>query len=163
MIVGIDPGLRCTGIAAMDANRLLSWHRITTLHSADLGMRVAWIMDEMSRVLHEIRSEHGRLGEVVIETPARQSPDQRRRGQALYGVAVGVCVAHVRWLRYDLGSDIILTPADDWTRRRSKPDRAAIVEAAVDGYRRRDDPGLDVADAIGLCLWWESERLVRRA
>lgn len=45
-----------------------------------------------------------------------------------------------------------------WTRGVPKEERAAWVRQCFDEYSPETDPGGDIADAIGLGLWWLKER-----
>ena len=97
---------------------------------------------------------------VVVETPAPAAAPrkgQNQRGQATYGMAVGIIWATIRW---HWSTPIESVPADLWTRHRSKARRIEEIAARITSYDKASDPGGDCADAIGLLEWWaEKERM----
>lgn len=67
-------------------------------------------------------------------------------------IAQGMVLADlIRWCpNYDM------ITSTKWSRGRKKEDRAKAIALQYPAYAAMKDPGYDVADAIGLCLWrWE--------
>jgi len=108
---------------------------------------------------------------VVIETPALHAhghvlPRARGHGLAIYGMAVGVILyaigAAIDW------QNMTALPADEWVApRTSKARRQALIAAEFPAYRTimdaGKDPGRDISDAIGLCVWWRGQRQKEQA
>jgi hypothetical protein len=70
-------------------------------------------------------------------------------GLAVLGQSQGA----VRQMLNDLHVPVVLVGENEWTRSKKKADRAKEVALLVPQYDPADDPGLDIADAIGLGLW----------
>ncbi len=84
------------------------------------------------------------------------------QGLAIYGFALGAV-----WrtcLQFGPGPDrVVLVPENDWTASMPKGRRARFIAAAFPGYDPAADRGEDIADAIGLGLWWiERNRAARQ-
>lgn len=97
---------------------------------------------------------------VIVEVPAPQAPARLRnpRGQASYGLAVGVIITTLEW---HWETPVHPVPSDLWTRRVSKRLRRKAIACARPRYDPTTDPGGDIADAIGLLEWWVAEQWVR--
>lgn len=93
--------------------------------------------------------------EIVIEIPAMRPPRHARgmatRGQANYGLAVGLILSAARAAAYP--RPVHTVTADTWTRT-AKAKRLGAVMATVPTYDPATDPGMDMADAILLARWW---------
>lgn len=111
-----------------------------------------------------------RVTHVVIETPALHAhghvlPRAQGHGLAVYGMAVGIIAYAVRMA---IGwRNMTAVPADEWTPpRTSKKRRQVMIAAEFPQYREimeaGKDPGGDVADAIGLCLWWFGQQQIKQ-
>lgn len=161
MILALDPSSTCLGFAVAESGtsdpvRMIEFGRITPdkPRTTVYGRTISII-----RQLADCDFE--RPDYTVIEIPALRPPrharGQARTGQALYGMAVGLIVAHVEAhpLRYGA---MVLVAADEWTHT-AKAKRAAAIAALYPEYRAAADPGMDIADAIGLAAWYvESQR-----
>lgn len=90
-------------------------------------------------------------------------------GMAVLGAATGAiwreCVAWHRWqpIKNQLEIEIILIRENTWTRQVPKADRIDAVASAYPEYKAVDDPGGDIADAIGINVFYQRERAVRLA
>jgi len=88
-------------------------------------------------------------------------------GLAVHGAATGALWREVvAWIRYrppqiQLETDIVLIRENEWTRGVPKQDRAFSIAAMFPEYKIEDDPGCDIADAIGLAVWYMREQAVR--
>ena len=96
---------------------------------------------------------------VVIETPSPQAPHGKAgaRGQATYGMAVGIILATVR----SVHRNVELVRADVWKRRVPKKHLIDCIANDFPQYDRKADRGGDCADAIGLLQWWYCERVAQ--
>jgi len=96
---------------------------------------------------------------VVVESPAPQQGQGRAyKGQASYGFGAGI----ITGMLLSAGCTVYTVRADKWTRQKPKEQRAAELEARLSSYDRSQDPGRDVADAIGLGTWWLRERRLEK-
>ena len=158
VIIGIDPSLTCTGIAAIDARgAVLECGRIKSarqhegrkLDEIERSISIAKQCDDFVREFPLVA-----IRAVVIETAARQvrGPRRARQGQAYYGQAVGVILAWMVCQQWPVD----WVSVETWTRGKPKADRAAWVQQ-VCGVDLSADAGHDVSDAIGVALWWQTE------
>lgn len=163
VIVGIDPSLTCTGYAALVGRDIVGAGRIRPAGQRGgcaLGPDDrAWdIAQQAGQACRDLAAQAGEAVCVVVEIPAGQSPARGRRGQAIYGYAVGVLVGYLRARSSDLGlARVDTVPADVWTRGLPKRARAETVQAAHPEIDWAADRGHDVADAVGLVEWWQVE------
>ncbi len=82
------------------------------------------------------------------------------------GVATGLAVlgqaqGAVRQALNGWGYDPILVAENDWTKGKPKAKRADGVGLRYPPYARADDPGLDMADALGLLDWYRGQETTR--
>lgn len=88
-------------------------------------------------------------------------------GLQIHGISIGAIWREIlAWLRYQPPEDQIRTKVhpireNQWARSVRKEDRAVAIAAMFPEYNQADDPGLDVADAIGLAVWFLRENKVR--
>lgn len=100
-----------------------------------------------------IIAEHDLKGGVVEITEGKVS---RRHGSgggaglAVYGMAVGA----FWWAMHSVLRVCIATTENDWTAGVPKLRRSVVIRGLFPSYALIDDPGLDVADAIGLAIWY---------
>lgn len=114
---------------------------------------------------------------IVLEMTSGKVNRKRHKGKgaglAVYGFAVGAAWAVARHAagavlesleaagRPGDMPDVILVNENDWTEGERKAKRAGMVAALFPGYAKvaeQDEPGLDIADAIGLGRWWLTRR-----
>lgn len=110
---------------------------------------------------------------ILIEWTSGKVGKNRHGGQgaglAVYGIAVGSLWREVlAWLRYQppenqLVTNVVLVKENTWTRQVPKADRIAAVAAVYPEYDAGNDSGGDIADAIGLAVWYLREQAVRLA
>jgi hypothetical protein len=164
-ILAIDPSSTKTGWATGTGRReLLTFGLLQPKGSA--YSRV-W---SMAHSIREIMLQH-EPDAVVIETPAQQARKIGSRGQATYGMAVGVILAVVRMQRGYWGR-VHISAADDWGQKYRKPAgysdvktwRKRLAASEFPGiYDPATDPGGDTADAICLMQWWYTEQVIKEA
>lgn len=88
-------------------------------------------------------------------------------GLAIYGVAVGALWREVcAWIRYQLPEDqinteVVLIRENQWCRGVNKKDRQIAIAALFSAYRIEQDPGGDIADAVGMAVWYLREQRMR--
>ncbi len=166
-LISIDPGSRVTGYAVMDVIgevRVIDAGRITS-KSADPTRRMRNISDELDALMAMYASREAGPGRrvlnpetaVVIEVPTPSGSRKTRPGTHGYGLttyarAVGRIEAIAEFWAFD-DRHVLLVDERDWTKHTSKQLRALSVRSAYPRYKPDDDPGLDVADAIGLGMW----------
>jgi len=91
----------------------------------------------------------------------------RGAGLAVHGAATGALWREVlAWLRWQppenqLKTKVILIRENTWTRQIPKADRIAAIAATYPEYSSDEDKGGDIADAIGLNVWYQREQAVR--
>lgn len=162
-VIGIDPASKVTGAALISVatERLICCAKI---HSSkdDPVARIreivadlkAWICDQ--EWPHEVAAGLPLTVAIAIELPSgrRSARTESTRGAGLttYGVAAGRvwALADAMAANQDL---VILVDERTWTGSRPKGQNLAVVSAMFPQYRAQDDPGADVADAIGIALW----------
>jgi hypothetical protein len=157
MILSLDPSSSCIGYAVGDGSGQIreAGRMRPPSRARDALAKVRAMRPELVEIVDQY---HDTLETALIETPApQQGKHMNARGQANYGMAVGYVIRlidelfgwrHVHTVR-----------ADQWTRQVKKQHRQRCLELDVPGYRATDDPGGDVADAIGLLRWWAVERM----
>jgi len=96
---------------------------------------------------------------IVIEIPSGKVHG-RLRGNAphlvVYGMAVGAMYWAARSAVDSIPGGIHLVNANEWTRGQSKAKRCRLIAAEFPAYAKdfASDSGGDMADAIGLGVWW---------
>lgn len=161
IILGLDPSSTCIGYGALTRTGHLydvgiitpgdrrdgSWDRIIAMH-ADLvtlldSLRPDSILVEWTR--GKVGQRHKGLG----------------AGLAVYGCGVGaVGIAVYQWAMSHADCEVQAICENDWTRGVPKASRQLAVASLYPAYAEHisEDPGGDIADAIGLVDWWIRER-----
>ena len=168
-VLFLDPSSTVVGWAVMSsATQLIEAGRITPAGRADPYIKRC---DDMAVDLSGLLNEH-RPATVVIEIPTgkvhrRKRPYTQGMGLSVYGFGVGVTwLTCRRWA--DAAANMVCDQRsghlrrrrvvtifeNDWTRGVPKRDRQLAIALMFDAYKVPADPGGDVADAIGLGLWW---------
>ena len=156
-VMALDPSSSVIGYCCMSyAKNIIEAGRICSRNGDDWDIvrRVDTMLGDLRKTLVECCPD-----EVVIEIPAPQSPPMQHgnRGQANYGVAVGLVIGEVRrWAMAGPPPEVPVhfVRVDTWTRGMKKEKRAKWIALQFPKYRMVKDTGLDIADAIGLCQWW---------
>lgn len=153
-ILALDPSSTCVGYAVLNGPRqLLDAGRITPAkRKADANARIR----SMAADLRELLGEHVGAAVVVEDTSGKVARHGRARGMngagmAIYGKAIGYLV---RVVEEATGAEPVMVLENVWTRGVGKARRARIIAGEFPAYRMDDDPGGDVADAIGLARWF---------
>lgn len=170
LIFSLDPGSIRTGWALMrPPERLIrAGLLLPDKQKASSDLRIDAMCRSLWTVLNYWRPET-----ILIEFTSGKVSRRHGRGGgaglAIHGAATGAlwreCVA---WLRYQppqnqIETKVVLVKENDWTRQVPKADRIDAIASAYQEYRAADDTGGDIADAIGLNIFYQRERAVRLA
>jgi hypothetical protein len=162
LVVGFDPSSTICGYAAVGMRRELvaaGWlkppDRAADSFERDMGM-----CDDLVTVLEELGPTT-----ILVEWPKGKVHEGRHHGRgaglAVYGTGVGAIARQaVLWAAGRGDCEVIRVLDVEWTRGVPKGDRQRAVACEVPEYARHlaGDTGGDMSDAIGLCLWWLTER-----
>lgn len=159
-VLSIDPGSKRTGWAVLTQREQLLQAGLLT---GDKGIDHAeFRITAMCRGLHELLEEW-QPETVLIEWSSGHVGRRRHKGGgaglATYGIAIGgLWQVAVAWARScEPPAQVRCIEENLWTNRVPKEDRVVAVAQRFREYRIEDDPGGDIADAIGLGLWWIRE------
>jgi hypothetical protein len=172
----LDPGSKQTGWAVLDGQeKLLDAGLLLPSRSRDdAAARLAAMKQDLWNLLDKHLP-----GAVVIEWTSGKVNRGRHGGAgaglAIYGVAVGalwqVCEFWVQARLAFHAARVVLVPENTWTMGRPKQrqsqrhtlSRVDLIERRFPNYVPEKDPGGDVADAIGLNLWYQRQQRMLRA
>jgi len=114
-----------------------------------------------------------RPGVVLVEWTSGRLNRKRHSGSGqglgVHGAATGALYREaVAWLRWQpaknqLETKVVLIKENDWSRGIPKRNRAIAVAAMFTQYKIEDDQGGDIADAVGLAIFYLRENLLRAA
>lgn len=151
-LLSLDPSSACIGYAYFDEQTavLIEAGRITPAkRDAPANDRIHSLIDQLEDLMRQRTP-----ASVVFEDSSGKVIARHRgggAGLAVHGKAVGaVMIATERFVGR---ARVTAVPENVWTRGRPKPARAALVASQHRGYTVKSDPGLDMADAIGLGDW----------
>lgn len=154
MILALDPSTTRTGYAIMyRSTALVEGGLFTPERTKDPAIERANAMcDDLVELLNETEFEA-----IVVEVPtaeAHHKKDRRGNGLTTYGIGVGMIVRTI--LASGQADKLVAVDPATWTGRDAKSERAEFVALAYANYReaKHQDTGLDLADAIGLGLWY---------
>lgn len=175
VILALDPSSTCVGYAVLaglspaeliDAGRLRPSMAVDAIpdlpdwlreHLRQPALKAAWRVAGLVRDAVDLVREH-RPRQVVIEIPSGLFGSGARNGArgslTTYGMAAGAI-----WAAVDQQLPGCVAPVTErqWTPDRGAKGKAQLAIAGLyKGYSLQDDPGADVADAIGLARWWIS-------
>lgn len=167
LIFSLDPGSKKTGWCVMnDRCQLLQAGLIRPDKQSALSeFRIHRICEDLWQLLGEWKP-----GIILLEWSsgkAQRRHKGRGAGLAVHGAATGAlwreCVA---WRRsqpaeQQLEIKIVLIRENNWTNGIPKHDRAVAIADMFPQYKIEKDVGLDIADAIGLNVWYQREQAVR--
>jgi len=166
IIFGLDPGSLRSGWAVLDRSERLLQGGILTATRFDAELRIQRMCWDLLELLDEIQPAI-----IVIETTTGKVGRKRHKGLgaglAIYGMSIGALWQTAEaWLRSlstakRIRVEIVLIKENTWCRGVSKAARIDIIEVAYPEYRKADDPGGNLADAIGIVVWYLREHRVR--
>ena len=158
IVLGLDPSSTRTGYAMLSGLRceeLLDAGYLRPHRVRDSAIdRIRAMRDDTYQLIHADTQV------IAIETPTPGGKRYaRRRGQAQYGVAVGVMLGVAWQWRDEYPYNRIVAPiaADVWTGGKPKSSRRPIIEALYPQIRQAladQDDGGDIADAIGVARYY---------
>jgi len=163
-ILSIDPGSRRSGWAVLTLReQLLQAGVLTGDKTADPAeFRIAAQCHDLRRLLDEWQP-----GMVLIEWSSGHAGRRRHKGGgaglAVYDIAIGALwQVAVAWSTsggpHERQTRVRCIEENVWACRTPKEDRIAAIAQRLRAYRPEDDPGGDIADAIGLGLWWTKQQ-----
>lgn len=162
MILSLDPGIRETGWAVLDGTELVAFG---ILRPEDFEAGVPARIDSLCVGLEALLAEY--RPEVILLEWNSGKVNQRRHKGGGAGLAThgAVCAALWRdarhWARRRGDVRVVPVTESQWTRGIPKETRALAVANEFPDYRPCSDPGLNIADSIGLALYWIREDRVR--
>lgn len=163
MILAIDPSSSCTGYAMLlSHNNLVEAGRFLPGKTRDSAVhRIMAMGRDLAALIREKQPD-----EIVIEISSGKVGRRHGgagAGLAVYGMAVGYLWATAAAFANNDGPIKVHTIEENaWTCGVPKEKRTANVALRFKQYRTADDPGGDVADAIGLGCWWLREAALRQ-
>jgi hypothetical protein len=156
VVLSLDPSSKAVGWAVMTGPACVLQGGIITPpnNAAPARERIYRMAQELRGLLREIRP-----GRILIEWPSGHVGTKRHRGGgaglSVYGCGVGYIVATAdAYCEFDAIAEVVTITETDWTRGVRKPERQAAVISLLPQYDASLDPGGDLADAIGLAVWW---------
>jgi len=168
LILSIDPGSVRTGWALMKPPEQLikAGLLLPDKQTAPSEFRI----DAMCRSLWTLLN-YWQPKTIIIEWTSGKVGKKRHHGGgaglAVHGAATGAlyreCVAWLRWQppQNQLETKVQVVRENVWTRQVPKADRQAAIAQMFPAYSIKEDPGGDIADAIGLAIWYQREQTVR--
>ena len=164
LILSIDPSSTRTGWALMrQPEQLVRAGLLLPVRQTDPSEdRIA----EMCKSLWQILNLW-QVKTILIEWTSGKTQKRHKgsgSGLAVHGAATGALWREVlAWLRWQppenqLKTKVILIRENEWTRGETKKNRAIAIAAMFQEYKIENDPGLDLADAAGLNVFYQRER-----
>lgn len=162
MLLALDPSSTRTGYAVFDsAGKIAEAGYLNPRFATDKAWdRIASMIEDLAELLRATAPRR-----IVIEVPSGKVGGGQRRGAGaslcIYGFAVGAIWATCRSATCNPTTDEV--DERSWTLRVPKEIRRSRVAAEFPEYRKvmSKDGGGDVADAIGIGLWWIEQRRIR--
>lgn len=158
-LLTLDPSSTAIGYCiSTGPGKLVEFGKITGPGKLNAIMRIEREMlpDLVKLVRNHMSDETDDQLIALIETPAptqgASTKKRHPRGQATYGVAVGMVIGELRRLEVDRQ----YVRADQWANKVKKVFRQAFVEQKYPQYdaKKLKDTGMDVSDAIALSDWF---------
>ena len=153
-VLALSGQLRQAGILNPDKARVAAEFRV-----ADMARDLRELLDEWQPVVVVIEHTSGKVG--------LNRHGGAGAGLAIYGFAIGALWQTAADWQRSLPAEaqartmVKLITENEWTRGIPKEKRQAAVAAEFTAYDPSADPGGDIADAIGLGLWYTRERMAR--
>lgn len=163
VVLSLDPSSTIIGYAVMDDGQLRDAGPITPDQRG--GPSYQRVRD-LSRYLRQVM-DVCRPGVILIEwTKGKVGKRHQGRGAglAVYGTGVGAALTTADiWAEERPGVLVFPILENDWTRGITKEKRSQVIAQQYPQYQPGEDPGGDVADAIGLANWWIRQSLFARS
>ena len=170
IVFAIDPGSKKTGWAVLGAREKLiqAGLLLPDKQSAAPEFRIHRMCEDLRNLLDELQP-----AVILIEWTSGKVGRKRHSGGgaglAIHGAATGALWREVlAWRRVlpaeqQLEVKVELILENTWTRQVPKADRIEAISVMFPQYLPEQDSGGDIADAIGLNVWYQREQAVRLA
>ena len=164
MILARDPSSTCTGYALLgDARRLVEAGVLSPVDAkAAPIVRIGLMMDQLAALIEEHKPER-----VIIEITSGKIAGRLRgsgmdgAGLGVYGMGVGAMYAVARLA---VGDDCVVPIEENrWTRQVGKGIRHRATAERFPKHRGAILKDHNMADAIGLGVWWFDTQAMERA
>jgi len=167
IVFSLDPGSIRTGWAVMQFPEQLIEAGLILPDKvrAESEFRIAAMCRDLRQLLNKWQPET-----IVIEWTSGKVGKRRHKGSGaglgVHGAATGALWQTCEAWRYSLPIEqqlefkILLVRENVWTHSVPKEDRIAAVANLFPQYKPEDDRGGDIADALGLGLWYLREQRV---
>jgi len=163
LIISLDPSSTIVGFAVMRADiQLIKAGVIEPDHRGDCSYnRIRSMRRDLRGLLDTIRP-----GTILVEWTTGKVGGRRHHGLgaglAVYGCGVGAIATEAEhWIEMnDSDSEVIAILENDWSRGVPKEERQLAIAQMFREYSIGKDLGGDIADAIGLAVWWMKENRV---
>jgi len=161
-ILALDPSSTCVGYAllARDKSLLAGGVIKPDKASASSYERICSLRRDLRTLLDELNPDT-----ILVEWTKGKVGHRRHLGQgaglAVYGAGVGAIAAEAdNWSQQRQPLvPVIAVLENDWTRGVPKEVRQKVIEQKYPQYKSGMDLGGDIADAIGLAVFWLQWRL----
>lgn len=124
--------------------------------------RVVAMVDDLVYIVDANLPRH-----VVIEVPSGRFGTGARNGAssvlALYGFAAGAVWMRMRCLSLLSRMNVHVVNESEWTRSKPKAQRARVAQLTYPHLDWSRDTGMDMADAVGIGLWWLDRQRIMAA
>jgi len=165
IILSLDPGSVRSGYAVMEPPEKLleAGLLLPDKRTAASEFRIASMCRDLWGLLNKWQP-----GTVVIEWVSGKVNPRRHKGGGqglqVHGAATGALWETAeQWRREHTESEVVLVPENTWTHGVPKVDRQVAVADLFPAYSIDQDCGADVADGIGLALWYLREQKLELA
>ena len=157
-LLSLDPSSTMTGYAIMDEKANLVEAGLIKPRKAgdELWTRILTMSKSLITLIKEIEPTH-----CIVEVPIgkhRRLPAAMSGSLVKYGCAVGSL-----YLAAHLFCPHVYPVSTLWTGGKAKVRRAGAVAFRFPTYDPDKDKGLDMADAIGMGVWWLDQQAGRYA
>lgn len=164
--MGIDPSSTRTGYALVEyPGRVASAGYVAGSNRKQVPLqRISLMCLELRHLIEEEAPT-----EIVIEMSSGHVGARHLgggAGLATYGMAVGAVWQACMRAAELVGAKLDMVPENMWTGGISKSQRQASLRLECEAYAavQGGDCGADVADAIGLAMWWMTNRaMIKKA
>lgn len=148
-LLSIDPSSTLTGYAVMDERvNLLEAGLLKPRKTRDeLWVRIEAMCDGLLALITEVNPTH-----CIIEVPTGRHarlPAMASGSLVKYGCAVGAM-----WAVASMQIINVYPVPTTWTGGKPKKVRAQSIALRFRNYSKEQDGGFDMADAIGMGVWW---------
>jgi len=170
LIFSIDPGSIRSGFAVVNRSQRLIEAGVLEGDKRTAGAEFR--INDQCKDLWHLLDKH-RPKTILIEWCSGKINHRRHKGTGqglqIHGVATGALWCEIiAWRRTLPAEDAIqvninLIPENTWTRQVPKRDRQIAIASMFQEYSIERDLGGDIADALGLAVWFLRHQLVKLA